>query len=169
MDGEECEWVGRALKSRWRSHELGEMPRPLAGDSPIQAISLLSLQEGNVSFRWKDYRQQNQQKVMTLTAEEFIRRFLLHVLPDGFQRIRHYGFLGNRHRQAKLALCRQLLAVALDPPMSCTPALDYRARYELLTGRSLESCPMCAQGRMVQVEILPALRQSWPVLWRDTS
>ena len=93
---------------------------------------------------------------MTLPAVEFLRRFLLHVLPDGFQRIRHYGFLGNRHRAAKLAHCRQLLAEVpiLTPPPPKRP--DYRAHYEHLTGRSLEVCPVCQQGRMVRVELLPA-------------
>jgi hypothetical protein len=94
---------------------------------------------------------------MTLPAVEFLRRFLLHVLPDGFQRIRHYGFLGNRPRAAKLAHCRQLLAEAstLAPPTTKRP--DYRAHYEQLTGRSLEVCPICQQGRMVRVELLPAV------------
>jgi hypothetical protein len=77
-------------------------------------------------------------------------------LPNGFQRIRHYGFLGNRHRAANLAHCRQLLAEAstLVPP---TPKrMDYRAHYEQLTGRSLEVCPVCQQGRRGRVELLPA-------------
>ena len=64
-----------------------------------------------MSFRWKDYRDNDHCKTMTLEAPEFIRRFLLHVLPCGFQRIRHYGFLANHVRQAKLALCRKLLGV----------------------------------------------------------
>ena len=71
---------------------------------------LLDFGDGQVRFRWKDYRHESRPKVMCLDDQEFIRRFLLHVLPDGFQRIRHYGFLANRHRAAKLALCRQLLA-----------------------------------------------------------
>ena len=70
---------------------------------------LVALGGSEVSFRWRDYRHQNKNKVMTLTAEEFIRRFLLHALPDGFHRIRHYGFLANRGRAGNLALCRKLL------------------------------------------------------------
>src|SRR5881397_1604660 len=66
---------------------------------------LLDIEEGQVRFRWKDYRDDNQQKTMTLTAEEFIRRFLIHVLPAGFQRIRYYGLLGSRYREQKLARC----------------------------------------------------------------
>jgi hypothetical protein len=73
---------------------------------------LLALKEGQVSFAWKDYRDRQQpQKVMTVSAEEFIRRFLQHSLPQGFQRIRSYGFLANCHRAEKLALCRRLLVV----------------------------------------------------------
>jgi hypothetical protein len=115
---------------------------------------LISMDEEQVTFRWKDYRQHDKQKLMTLTPTEFIRRFLLHVLPSGFQRIRHFGFLGNRYRQAKLALCRQLLAMAPSPPVT-TLRLDYRDRYAQLTGSSLRVCPVCAQGQMHRVETLP--------------
>jgi hypothetical protein len=71
---------------------------------------LLALESGQVSFRWKDYRDHNRQKTMIVSASEFIRRFLQHALPPGFQRIRYYGFLANCHRAHKLDLCRQLLA-----------------------------------------------------------
>jgi hypothetical protein len=71
---------------------------------------LIDCVEGKVRFHWKDYRHESRQKVMSLDADEFMRRFLLHVLPSGFQRIRHYGFLANRCRLAKLTRCRQLLA-----------------------------------------------------------
>ena len=98
---------------------------------------LLDIDDGKVTFHWKDYRHDDQQKTMTLEADEFIRRFLLHVLPDGFQRIRHYGFLGHRYRQAKLALCRQLLGVALTltGPVLPQDKPDYRDLYEKLTGK----------------------------------
>ena len=69
----------------------------------IANARLTRIGDDTVSFRWKDYRHHNRQKVMTLDADEFIRRFLLHVLPDGFQRIRHYGLLGNRARAGTLA------------------------------------------------------------------
>jgi len=79
---------------------------------------LLDIEGCQVSFRYKDYRNSNQHRTMTLTAEEFTRRFLLHVLPRGFHRIRYYGFLGNRFRQEKLARCRQLLGMALPQVQS---------------------------------------------------
>jgi Putative transposase/Transposase zinc-binding domain len=116
---------------------------------------LLDIDSGEVTFRYKDYRQDSQQKTMTLDAEEFIRRFLLHVLPNGFQRIRYYGFLGNRYREQKLAHCRQLLGMAVCEPPVLEAGKDYRDRYEELTGSSLRECPVCHQGRMVAVAILP--------------
>jgi len=116
---------------------------------------LLAIAEGQVRFRWKDYRD-GRPKTMTLPAEEFIRRFLLHVLPHGFHRIRSYGFLGNRDRHQKLARCQSLLGVTpLDAPSAgASPRLDYRDRYEALTGVSLRECPACHQGRMLLVEVL---------------
>jgi hypothetical protein len=73
---------------------------------------LVALQDGHVSFRWKDYTHAGQPAVMTRQATEFIRRFLLHVLPRGFVKIRHFGFLANRGRDDQIRLCRTLL----DPP-----------------------------------------------------
>lgn len=113
---------------------------------------LTEFADDQVSFRWKDYRHESRPKVMQLAAEEFIRRFLLHVLPSGFQRIRHYGFLANRYRAVKLDRCRQLLAEPAPViPVSDAP-LDYRDRYQLLTGKSLRDCPQCGQGHMVCIE-----------------
>ncbi len=118
---------------------------------------LLTIDDGQVSFRWKDYRD-GRQKTMILTADEFIRRFLLHVLPDGFHRIRYYGFLGNRYRHEKLPHCQHLLGMT---PLAVLPGdasslADYRDRYEALTGVSLWECPVCHHGRMLVVEVLAA-------------
>ena len=101
---------------------------------------------------------------MTLEAEEFIRRFLLHVLPDGFQRIRHYGFLANRYRQAKLTLCRQLLGVILTliGPAQGQAKADYRELYQELTGKSLRECPVCHRGQMVVIAVLSASDRAPP-------
>jgi hypothetical protein len=77
---------------------------------------LVSLTDTAVAFRWKDYRHHGNAKLMTLAANEFIRRFLLHTLPDGFHRIRHYGFLANSHRASKLALCHRLLDALIAEP-----------------------------------------------------
>jgi putative transposase len=119
---------------------------------------LLDIADGQVRFQWKDYRDNTQQKTMTLSAEEFTRRFLLHALPDGFQRIRYYGLLGNRYRQQKLARCRQLLGMA--PPVEAPVPEDYRDQHEQLTGSSLRECPLCHRGRMLIVETLTPHRAS---------
>ncbi len=130
---------------------------------------LLSLDNALVSFRWKDYRHHDKQKTMTLSAEEFLRRFLLHVLPSGFQRIRHYGFLGNPHRHTKLVQCQALLAVATALLTPAPGGQDYRTHYHHLTGHSLARCPTCRTGELTRLSLVPALRIAWPLIWRDTS
>lgn len=109
---------------------------------------LLACDDGVVRFRWKDYRANDKSKAMTLDADEFMRRFLLHVLPKGFRRIRHFGFLANARRAQKLAHIRAALDIA-DPPPSVEPA-DYRERYAMLTGERIDICPCCG-GRMVDL------------------
>jgi Putative transposase/Transposase zinc-binding domain len=116
---------------------------------------LLSIEDGKVRFRWKDYRNNHHRGAMTLAADEFIRRFLLHVLPEGFQRIRYYGFLCNRHREQKLARCRELLGMHMDSPSTRERSDDYRDRYEAVTGASLKECPVCHHGQMILLEVLP--------------
>ena len=113
---------------------------------------LIDFVDGKVSFRWKDYRHDSRKKVMCLDAQEFMRRFLLHVLPHGLQRIRHYGFLANRYRAVKLARCRQLLGEPAPAVKLQDESVDYRDRYEQLTGKSLRACPKCGHGRMVCIE-----------------
>jgi Putative transposase/Transposase zinc-binding domain len=116
---------------------------------------IVDIDNGQVSFKWRDYRDNNQQKTMVLAAEEFIRRFLLHVLPSGFHRIRYYGFLGNRHRKEKLEHCRHLLGmIAGEGSSQPQPCNDYRDRYDKLTGHSLRECPACHRGRMITVQLL---------------
>jgi hypothetical protein len=120
---------------------------------------ILNIENGKVTFSYKDYRDGSQQKTMTLSADEFIRRFLLHVLPDGFHRIRYYGFLGNRYREEKLEKCRQLLGmVPREPDSPQVAELDYRDRYEALTDSSLRECPACHRGRMILIGEIPPCR-----------
>ena len=109
---------------------------------------LVRLEQGKVSFRWRDSAHSNQKRVMTLPVEEFLRRFLLHVLPRGFVRIRHFGFLANRKRQQQLHLCRELLqANAAPTAVSCCP------ESAPTPAKSFWSCPLCS-GEMVIVERL---------------
>lgn len=130
---------------------------------------LIDIEDGKVRFSWKDYRNGNQRKVMTLDADEFIRRFLIHVLPPGFQRIRYYGFLGNRYRKEKLARCRQLLGMQQKPA-------DQAALYagvdgseaEELAGSARRICPACHLGHMIYIEVLERIPPS-PQRRLDTS
>lgn len=118
---------------------------------------LVKLEDGKVTFRWKDYKRKNRSGLMTLDADEFIRRFLIHVLPRGFMRLRHYGLFANRDRAKKLAKCRLLLG---QPELTDTPApklTDWKSRYEALAGISFDVCPACRQGRMLCVEVLASL------------
>ncbi|MDF3886730.1 IS91 family transposase [Cupriavidus basilensis] len=109
--------------------------------------------DGNeVSFRWEDYKHAAVTKTMTLADDEFIRRFLLHILPSGFKHIRSYGLLANRCRAAKLATCRRLLGVAMPAAEALVVPEDYRDRYQRLTGKSLRDCPACGRGHMVCIE-----------------
>jgi hypothetical protein len=158
------QWA-RAKTSKWVVYA----KRPFAGPQQVLdyvgrythrvAISnhrLLDIENDQVRFEWKDYRTGGQIKTMTLSADEFIRRFLLHVLPNGFQRIRYYGFLGNRYRQQKLDQCRRLLGMPMpEQPPAAPVEQDYRDRIENLTGVSLRQCPQCQRGRMMAVALLP--------------
>ncbi len=104
---------------------------------------LLSVDDHNVTFRWKDYAQGNRPRTMTLDGAEFLRRFLLHAVPSGFMRIRHFGFLANRQRTQKLELCRSLLATE-------TPQMQQRASSRAEPSNCAhEHCPRCKLGRMV--------------------
>ncbi len=118
-------------------------------------------------FRYTDYRRAgaSRQKTMTLSATEFIRRMLLHVLPPGFHRIRYYGFLANCTRRQKLTECRRLLSAPPPPPELADRAVaDYRDRYEALTGRSLRRCPRCDGGNMLVVDHLAGQHASPAIL-----
>jgi putative transposase len=152
--------------------------RPFAGPGQVLAYlgrythrvaiansRLTQLANGKVSFTWKDYRQRGQTKLMTLDANEFIRRFLQHTLPDGFHRIRHIGFLANGHRTSKLALARALLAA---PPPKPPPAMSYRDRYRELTGEALDICPNCG-GKMQPRGPLPRCPAQRTPFWCDSS
>ena len=106
---------------------------------------LVSFDNGQVRFRWRDYAHGNKNKIMTLSGEEFLRRFLLHTLPPGFVRIRHYGLLGNRCRHAKLARCRALLG---QPPPEPLEPESVETMMQRLTGIDIFRCRSCPQGRL---------------------
>ena len=106
---------------------------------------LISFTEGKVTFRWRDSAHHNEQKSMTLSLDEFLRRFLLHLLPKGFVRIRHFGFLANRRRATLLPLCFPLLGAVQQP----------QADQNSSASSDLWHCPKCG-GPMVVLERLTA-------------
>lgn len=169
---------GERLKALRRIEWVVYSKRPFAGPEPVLAYlgrythrvaiansRLTRLADNKVSFTWKDYRHHGKTKVMTLEAGEFIRRFLLHAVPDGFHRIRHVGFLANGHRTAKLALCRTLLAA--PTPQPSTPE-TYRERHRRLTGHALDVCPDCG-GPMQERGPLPRRPPPQGPFWCDSS
>lgn len=100
---------------------------------------ILKVENGSVSFKWRDYKEQNQWKIMTVTAHEFIRRFLTHVLPPRFMKIRHYGLLGNRNRNLRLKVCKTLTQTPILPKQK----LSTRDLILSLTGRDIAVCSCC--------------------------
>jgi predicted Zn-ribbon and HTH transcriptional regulator len=121
---------------------------------------ILAVENGQVTFSYRDRKDKDRLKSMPLDAEEFIRRFLLHVLPDGFMRIRHFGFLANRAKKHALPQCRKLLG--LNPAL---PEIPKRSAQDLLlelTGIDLSHCPRCQKGTMIVVGELPRISSSAP-------
>jgi hypothetical protein len=111
------------------------------------SATLLKLHEGKVAFRYKDYADGHRQKTLTLSAEEFLRRFVQHVLPRGFVKIRHYGLLANWHRKDKLALCRRLLL-----PLAAQTVPE--AKEDAVIEPALaQHCPRCGGCRFIRIEL----------------
>ena len=147
-------WCEKAGATNWVVHVKPPFGGPrrvlkyLARYTHRVAISnhrLRALENGRVSFEWKDYAHHSRSKLMTLDAVEFLRRFLLHVLPTGLVRIRQFGFLANRVRKHKLELCRGLLAAPQLPPDDTADP-----------PQQLPLCPFCRVGRLLVVELIGA-------------
>lgn len=140
------EWVvfcKKPFKSPWHVlRYLGRYTHRVA----ISNQRIISLQNSQVTFTWRDYKDDNKTKLMTIAVSEFIRRFLLHVLPSRFVKIRHYGILSNRNRNVKLRLCQRLT-------FSKIRAFQKLSAVELLlklTGLDLRVCPLCGAGTMIR-------------------
>ena len=124
---------------------------------------LVALADGKVTFTYKDYSHDGRRREMTLPAEEFIRRFLLHILPHRFVRIRYYGLFANRHRDRQLERCRTLLgAAASSPAPESDEREDWEAVYQRVTGQDPTLCAECGQGHLRKVRKLPALARRPP-------
>jgi predicted Zn-ribbon and HTH transcriptional regulator len=115
---------------------------------------LVKVEDGKVTFRWRDYKDGNKNKQMTLEAFEFIQRFLLHILPNNFVKIRHYGLLSNRNRQTKLRQCQKILGSTSKGKQQSTESEGWERLLFELTGIDPRICPCCGKGRMVTREIL---------------
>jgi len=155
-------WLNEIMRSEWVVYAKPPFGGPqqvlkyLARYTHRVAISnrrLVALQNGSVTFRWKDYAHGNRPAMMTLQATEFIRRFLLHVLPKGLVRIRHFGFLANRCRRQKISLCRKLLDVAPAIKLQGSSPGDDSVAAEQET-KPVVRCPVCKVGQLRPVEIL---------------
>jgi len=119
---------------------------------------ILSVQNGQVTLSYRDRKDGNRKKTIPLEAQEFIRRFLLHVLPDGFMRIRHFGFLANRSKKQALAQCRKLLGFI--PALPEIPKKSAQDLLRELTGVDLSRCPSCQKGTMIVIADLPRISSS---------
>lgn len=107
---------------------------------------LVKLQDNKVTFKWRDYKDNNKEKLMTINAEEFIRRFLMHVLPHRFVKIRHYGILSNKNRSTKLKKCKLILKVSVQKEEL---KLTFSELLLKLTGIDITVCPCCNKGKMI--------------------
>jgi hypothetical protein len=121
----------------------------------ISNSRLMALENEKVAFRWKDYRREQAPRVMRLAAAEFMRRFLLHVLPSGLKRIRHYGFLSNRWRTVRLSACRRLLYDNKAKADQKHTGQQRPVKFEILTAAPFRTCPLCMLGCMACVNIIP--------------
>jgi len=119
----------------------------------ISSRRLLAMDHDQVSYSWKDYRDGGKDKVITVTVHEFLRLFLQHSLPPGFQRIRYYGFLANAHRARNLQLCRQLLATWCSAWLPILAAC--RDFLQTLTASQRQLCPQCGFGILSYLRLPP--------------
>jgi hypothetical protein len=159
-------YLNRSVRHNWVVYS----KRPFESAAPVVkylarythrvAISnsrLINLENGKVRFHWKDYAHGAKQKIMELDAMEFIRRFLLHIVPNGFMRIRYYGFLANRFRKEKLDLCRQLLGV--DRNETAEIVDDKSSELQAQVTSQEQRCPKCEKGVMEIIERIPRQRR----------
>jgi ribosomal protein L37AE/L43A len=126
---------------------------------------LVDLADGRVRFRWKDYARGGRPGILTLDSVEFVRRFLMHVLPTGFVRVRHYGLLANRSRREKLARCRELLGLAVTPQADMAPTAPepITPPVQETTVTPTRVCPRCGAGRLVVVAEFPPVVLGWGI------
>jgi hypothetical protein len=151
-------WVVSVRKPIHQAHHVLEYIARYTHRVAIANSRLLSLKDGMVTFRYKD-RKNNTFEKTTISAVEFIRRFLLHALPGGFVRIRHYGFLANKNRNANLSRIRWLLNL---PPQLDQIKTSLEEMMVKLTGIDITLCPCCNMGKMLMFKEIPKLSGNHP-------
>jgi hypothetical protein len=113
---------------------------------------IIKVENGYVTFKWRDYKNNSKQKLMVVTAEEFIRRFLFHILPERFVKIRYFGILGNRNKNTKLLTCKKLTGAIFSPvPKEKLSPLELMLK---LTGKDISICTVCGYGKLKKISIL---------------
>jgi hypothetical protein len=129
---------------------------------------ILRVVDGKVTFTWRDYKEGNKNKEMTIDSQEFIRRFILHILPSGFVKIRHYGLLSHRNKAKKLKSCKAILGAPIantEEPKKKESDSELLFR---LTGKDPSVCSVCKKGQMrLRQTILP--QRASPPLWKHAS
>lgn len=123
---------------------------------------ILTNQDGNVSFLWRDYADDNRKKTMTLKADEFIRRLLLHILPERFVRIRHFSLLANRNRKDAIAACREFLGTGQTVAKESARQETWQEQLLRICGIDVTVCPVCQKGRMFRMALLHLYRCNSP-------
>ena len=163
------DWIGKLLNMKWvvfskptfkKSKHVIEYLGRYTHRVAISNHRIISMDDDKVTFKWKDYKDGNKTKAMTLSAIEFIRRFLLHILPDKFVKIRHYGFLSNRFKKENISLCRMLNAIATKKknfePFTKPIKLNTSEFFLKVKGIDIQLCPQCKEGKMItKYEVFP--------------
>ena len=147
-------WLSPLHAKEWVVYAKRPFGGPLARYTHRVAISnrrLLSLEEGQVTFRYKDYSDGQRHRTMTLTAEEFLRRFVQHVLPKGFVKVRHYGLLANRHREERLEVCRRLLLTVTIATLLGSATTETTANAVAPAPRPC--CSRCGSLRLITIQV----------------
>lgn len=156
------EWVVYCKPSFKQSKDVFEYLSRYTHRVAIGNHRIIKIENEKVFFRYKNYSDKGKMKVMSLDAFEFIRRFLLHVLPDRFVKIRYYGLLAQRNRNELLNVCRDLLGVTPEEMNASKFPSDWQDLYLMVTGEDLAKCPFCGEGRMILIEEIPAKRYIRP-------
>jgi hypothetical protein len=156
------EWVIYCKPSFKKSKDVVEYLSRYTHRVAIGNHRIIKVENDKGFFRYRDYSYKGKVKVMSLNAFEFIQRFLLHVLPDRFVKIRYYGLLAQRNRNEFLNICCDLIGVPSEERNITEIPSDWPELYLMITGEDITKCPFCGKGRMILIEEIPAKRYIRP-------